>query len=265
MRIPKGWFVLYQPEYKSPSVFDLNDLGRFKFFPSVSKPYGARMIVDEIFNIQIQCLYLMEEEYVDQSNGQRYSHVNQELLISLDPDLAMDNEGVKAMVSDRKIVDEIIAVHKEWYESSVPLKEGEIDREELEKALITAIDRRKKIIFKELERKNHLWIKSVLPRKITDFKRGLYPRMAGELYPQYQQQGGEDDADALIRKINLFSCIYDDEEMIKPDGTTWRDEDEQWNCWVSLVGSESEANRLTSVMKTVFPPVQKELTWELGM
>ena len=265
MRIPKGWFVLFQPEYKSPSVFNLNDLGLFNFFPSVSKPYGVRLIVDEKFNVQMQCLYLAEKEYVDQDSGKRYSHVNQEVLISLDQDLNLDSEGVKTMVTDSVVSDEIIAVHKEWYESSVPLKDGAIDREELKQTLSSAIDKRKKTILENLERKNSTWLTSVLPRKITDFQRGLYPRMAGELHPRYQEQGGEDDVDALIRKINLFSCIYDNEEMIKPDGTTWKDEDEQWDCWVAFAGSESEALRLTSVMKTVFPPVQEELTRELAL
>lgn len=264
MRIPKGWFVLYQPEYKVPSVFDLNNMGLFKSRPYVSKEWGARVIVNKDFNIQIQCLYLTENMGEAQGADQRYIYMNKEVLIPLGQDLKPDMEKLKDVAVDSKRFDEILIVHKSWYEN-LPFKEdGEIDRPELEKKITSAINEREKMIFQSLVKRNHDWVESILPRKLSDFKRGLYHRMSQELYPEYRRQGGEKNEKEFIRAISIFTCIFNDEKMSKPDGTPWKSEDEQWKCWVAFVESEPEALRLVSVMRQVFPKIQKELSLELA-
>ena len=264
MRIPKGWFVLYQPDYKLPSVFDLNDMGLFKSRPYVSKECGARMLVNRDFDIQIQCLYLTENTGEVQGSVQQYTYMAKEVLIPLGQGLKPDMEKLNGIAADSKIFDEILIVYKKWYENVLFKENGEIDRPDLEKKMTSAINDRKKIIFESLVRQNHHWVKSILPRKMMDFKRGLYYRMSDTLYPEYRRQGGEKDENALIRGINIFRCIFDDEEGIKPDGTSWKDEEEQWECWVAFIESESEAFRIVSVMNQVFPEVQKELRLELA-
>jgi len=47
MIIPNGWFILQQPQYKTPSVFDLHERGSFTSMPSVTRENDACLIINE--------------------------------------------------------------------------------------------------------------------------------------------------------------------------------------------------------------------------
>jgi hypothetical protein len=268
MKISDGWFVLYQPKYKTPSVFDLHKSGRFKTRPAVAKNYGFRLIVNEKFQVKIQYLYLVEQDCLDENTGSRYSYVNKEIFIDLMENLALDKGELAAGVPNDEIRNEILKTHKEWYDSFFPLNQDrEADRSELERKLTASINENKKIIRNQLVWKNNAWIQAALPRLIHDFKHGLYQRMADELYPDYTTRGGEDTEKGLIKKMLTFYRIYESEKLdalSKPDGSKWKNEDEIWNCWVAFAGSESEARRVCSTMEVIFPPVSEELSRELN-
>ena len=268
MRAPEGWFVLYQPKYKTPSVFNLHERGRFKTWPAVTKEYGFRLIVNEKFQVKIQYLHLIERDAVDQNTGNRYNYVNQEIFINLMENLALDKEELAGSVPDDDIRNEIIKTHEEWYAANVHLSpDGTIDRPQLEKKLAASINEGKDIIRKKLMRKNNSWVQAALPHLIHDFKHGLYQRMSDKLYPDYTARGGEDTEKGLIKKIFTFYRICECEEsdeLLKPDGNRWKDEDEIWNCWVGFAGSESEAERVCSTIETIFRPVSEELSGELN-
>lgn len=268
MKIPDGFYVLFQPKYKTPSIFDLHESGQFKVRPAVTKEHGFRLIVNEEFQIKIQYLHIVEQNGVDENTGIGYNHVNKEIFIDLMENLTLDKEKLVGSVPDDDIRDEILQIHKEWYDSYIPLDQnGEIDRIVLGKKLAASINEGQEIIKKELIRKNNSWIQAALPRLIHDFNHGLYQRMSDRLYPDYTSGGGEDTEKGLIKKINLFNRIYESEDieaLLKPNGSTWQNEDEIWNCWVAFAGSESEAKRICSTMATIFRPVSEELSRELN-
>jgi hypothetical protein len=261
MTISDAWFVVYQPKYNTPSVFDLHERGRFKARPAVTKNYGFRLIVNPEFQVKIQYLHLIEREGVDENTGDRYSYVNQEIFINLMENLALDKEELAGRVPDDDIRNEIIKAHEEWYTANVPLgPDGTIDRPQLEKKLTACINEGKGIIRKKLVRKNNSWVQAALPHLIQDFNHGLYQRMSHNLYPDYTARGGEDTEQGLIKKIFTFYRIYEYEEsdeLLKPDGSRWENEDEIWNSWAGFAGSESEAERVCSTIESVFRPVNK--------
>lgn len=263
MTISNGWFVLYQPKYKTPSVFDLHERGWFKERPAVTKDYGFRLMVTPESEVKIQYLHLIEREGVDENTGNRYSCVNQEIFIDLMENLALDKEKLAGKVLDDDIRNEIIKDYEEWYTANVPLgPDGTIDRPQLEKKLTACINECKDTIRKKLVRKNNSWVQAALPHLIQDFSRGLYQRMSHNLYPDYTARGGEDTEKGLIKKIFTFYRICECEEsdeFLKPDGSRWKNEDEIWDCWVGFAGSESEAERVCSTIETVFRPVSEEL------
>lgn len=93
--------------------------------------------------------------------------------------------------------------------------------------------------------------------------RVLYRLVAGELYPDYRARGGEDVEDGLIRKIQLFSRIYNSDEpdnLLKPDGNRWQSEDDVWDCWIAYAGSETEARRVCQSMEAVLRPLPARLS-----
>ncbi len=81
MKIPNGFDVLHQPKYKTPSVFDLHESGRFKTRPAVTKDYGFRLIINEEFQVKMQFVHLIEGDVVDETTGIRYTHINKEIFI----------------------------------------------------------------------------------------------------------------------------------------------------------------------------------------
>jgi len=269
MTISDAWFVLYQLKYKTPSIFDLHESGKFKTRPSVTKDYGFRIIVNEEFQVKMQFVQLMEGDVVDEATGIRYPHVNKGIFIHLMENLVLNKEELTAGVPDDDIRDEIVSAHKEWCDAYVPLnRDNDVDRSQLAKKLTSSINEAKEIIRKELVRKNNPWIQAALPRLIHDFNHGLYQRMSDKLYPEYMAKGGDDTEKDLIRKIHTFYRIYECEKpdvLLKPDGSKWKNEDEIWNCWTAFAGSEPEAKRICSTIETTFRPVLEELSKELKL
>ena len=266
MKTPKGWFVLYQPDYKSPSVFDLHERGLFKTRPPVVESCGARLIVNEDLRIAVQYMHLTESNTVDQETGETYSYINSSGLINLTEMLALNKEELANNMIDGNLRDEIVRVYEEWYKSYIPLtKDGKIDRAELENRLIACVKNGKRINREWLIERNNAWIQPPLPRMIHDFRYGLYERVSDRLYADYRERGGEDTEKEMIKKINLFARIYEGEGFLKPDGTTWKSEDEIWDCWIAFSGSESEAKRICLTIKAVLLPLREELIEELNL
>lgn len=40
-KTPRGWYVLYQADYKSPNIFNLHEKGLFKYRPHVASEMGG--------------------------------------------------------------------------------------------------------------------------------------------------------------------------------------------------------------------------------
>ncbi len=265
MKTPRGWFVLYQPDYKTPNVFNLHERGLFKTRPSLSKDYGARLIVSEDLRVAVQYMQLTEANTVDQDTGETYSYINSSSLINLTEMLTLSKKELSGNMINGNLTDEIARVYEEWKKSHIPLtKDGKIDREELKNRLTACIKNGKRTNMEWLIRQNNRWIKPFLPRMIQDFRHGLFERVIDKLDANYRERGGEDTEEGMIKKINLFIRIYESEGLLKPDGTTWISEDEIWDCWVAFSGSESEAKRTCSTLEAVLIPLREELKKELN-
>ncbi len=261
MIIPNGWFVLQQPKYKTPSVFDLHERGLFTSMPSITRESGACLIINE--DNQAGVYYKCVAQGHEVQGNIAYTYRVHEGIIRLAADMKL-NEKELAVISEAGARDEILRVHGEWYKSYVPmLPDGNVDSAELNKKLKSSLNEGKKLFREELKRKNSRWIEPALDRMIWNFRRVLHRLVSGELYPDYRARGGEDAEDGLIRKIQLFSRIYDSddpENLLKPDGNKWGNEDEMWDCWIAYAGSESEAKRVCQSMEAVFRPLPAMLS-----
>ena len=256
-KTPRGWYVLYQPEYKTPNVFNLNEKGLFKKKPNVTKDYGARVLVSESLSLSIQYMRLIEKNVVDEEKGETYSCININGLIGIDEKLRLDEAELSKLDSELK--EEIRKVYDEWHKS-VPKKEDEFQLK-----LRQAVENGKKQYWEYLVKKNSSWIKPYLPRMIYDFKNGIYQRIRHILYEDYKRRGGQDKEDELIKKINIFVKLYENEGVIKADGTEWISEDEIWDCWCAFCGSEEEAERICKTMESVIVPLRDELEEEVKL
>jgi hypothetical protein len=147
----------------------------------------------------------------------------------------------------------------EWHGNFIPMQEGTLNHEELSQKLINVVGECRERIRKELVRKNQQWVLSNIPRRVHDFKYGLYNHVKEKLYQEYQENGGEDSEPNLIKKIALFNRVLENcnqKDLKKPDGNSWRNEDEIWQCWIGFAGSESEAHRVCRTMDAVFSDLQ---------
>lgn len=263
MKIPDSYFVLYQPKYRIPSVFDLHERSLFRTRPSITKDYGFRLIVNEEFKVKMQYMHIVKRDTVDENTDEKYYYVNDEIAMDLKKDLTLNLKKLKKNIADKDISDEIIKAHQEWYTSYVPLnQDGKADRSELEKKLTASINERREIIRQELVRKNNPWIEAVLPRRIQVFIRGLYLHVSDRLYDVYRENGGKDTEKGLIKKLQQFHRIYENDgrdELLKPNGSRWKNDDEIWECWLAFAGTEAEAKRICRTMEAVFRPLAKEM------
>ncbi len=261
--VPEGFFVIHQPKHKIPGIFDLHERGLFKTRPYVTKDYAYRVIASDGLLVKLQFLCLKEKAVNDPTTGERYSFFVEETLIDLDEELRPKSADLATHVANQRVLDEILAAHDEWRNAYMPLKMNkEIDKEGFKEKLLTSIAERKEIIRKELVRKNSVWVNAAMPRLIQDFLRGLYLRVEDRLYEKYRQMGGTDAEKELIKRIMLFQRVYDCDKqdlMRKPDGGTWKSEDEIWECWIGFAGSEDEAIRVCRTMEAVFRPLVKEM------
>jgi hypothetical protein len=265
MNTAKGWFVLYQPQYGVPCVFDLHHGGLFQTRPHVTKEFGVRVLVNEDLRVRLQYLHLMEEA---ENQGNIFCpHILKDGFVDPAEDLTIDESDSLAAVPVDMIRHEILKVWKEWFTNYVPLDEkGKIDMGALKKKLAESVNEGKKRMRESLVRKNGGWIYPFLPRMIFDFHHGLYHRMSDRLYPEYRARGGEDTEKGLIKKVHIFDRLCESEDpdgFLKPDGTRWKGKEEMWHCWVGLVGSEAEADRICSTLETVLPPISEALSKEL--
>ncbi|MFH0727732.1 MAG: hypothetical protein V2B19_15495 [Pseudomonadota bacterium] len=266
MIIPAGFCVIYQPKYRTPSVFDLHDRGMFKSRPPLTRDWGYRILADEELTLTLQFVQLVEKSAVEPQTGAPYAWRAVTALIDLDQDLMVASEAFSTFVPDDEIRGDIVAAHEEWRQAYVPIKDdGRIDRDALAKKLTSSIAERKAMIRKELAQRNLEWINAAMPRLVQNFYRGLHARVADALYPKYRQEGGEDNEDGLIKKMMLFNRVYEtvpSDDLLRPDGGKWKREDDIWDCWVGFTGSETEARRVCRTMEAVFHPLIKEMAGE---
>lgn len=266
MMVPESFFAIHQPKHKIPGVFDLHERGLFRTRPYVTKDYAYRIIASNDLAVKLQILCLKEKDVNDPTTGERYSFIVEETLIDLDEELRLKSADSATHGVNRSVFDEIEADYDEWRNAYIPFNgNNKTDKEGLKKKLLASIAERKEIIRKELVRKNSAWVNAAMPRLIQDFLRGLYLLVEDCLYEQYRQMGGTDAEKDLIKRIILFQRIYDGDKqdlMRKPDGGTWKSEDEIWDCWIGFAGSEKEAKRVCRTMKAVFRPLAQEMTQE---
>ena len=259
MKIPEACYVIYQPRYRVPCVFDLNERGAFLNRPSVTTPWGFRVVADTDLNVRIQSARLVHSPGIDARYGKPYGWMVEEALLDLNEELAPDTEAVARVIADSEIRSALMDAFNEWRESFLPVKEGTVNHDELKRKLTNAIEECKDRIRKELVRKNQQWVFSRVPRRIQDFRYGLYKHVKERLYPEYLDNGGEDSEANLIKKIAVFNCVLENcsrEDLPKPDGNAWKNENEILQCWIGFAGSEDEAWRVCRTMNTVFRDLQ---------
>jgi hypothetical protein len=261
MKMPEGYFVIYQPKYTVPCVFDLNERGTFPGHPSVTADWGFRVLADSDFHARIQFARLIHRPGIDSQYGAPYNWIVEEVLLDLDDQLAPDPETVAQAIPDSEIRLALMDEFNEWHGDFIPMKEGAVDRDELNRKLTNAVEERKERIRKELVRKNQQWVLSHIPRRVQNFRYGLYNHVKDRLYQEYQNNGGEDSEQNLIKKIALFNRVLENcnqEDLKKPDGNAWKSEDEIWQCWIGFAGSEGEAKLVCRTMDAVFRDLQLE-------
>ena len=259
MKIDANTFVIHQPKYTVPCVFDLNDRGTFPERPSVTGSWGFRVLADSNLQSRIQFARLIHRPGKDSQSGKPYDWMVEEVLLDLDEQLMPDTEAVAGKIVDAEIQTALMDEFNEWRGSFVPMKDGNVDLDALRQKITDAVGDRKARIRENLVRRNRKWVLSSIPRRIHNFKYGLYNHVKEKLYPEYQRSGGEDSEQNLIKKIALFNQVLencDRADRMKPDGNQWRNEDEIWQCWIGFAGSEAEALRICRTMDAVFRDLQ---------
>ncbi|SCY34224.1 hypothetical protein [Desulfoluna spongiiphila] len=267
MHTPRGFFVLYQPPYRTPSVFDLNARRMFPQRPPVTRVWGMRAVVSEDLRVALQVLHLTEKQAVDPATGRTYPWAVTEILIDLPDDLALSPESLEEKIPDNALSQGITDEFTTWRTGYVPGGDnGSPDMEALSRKLQAGLAESKGHLRSELARRNAPWIYGALPRLVQDFKRGLYLRVADTLYPDYRSRGGEDTEEAFLKKAMLFQRIYDTNGTpgSKPDGTAWKDDDETWECWIGCAGDEEEAKRVCQTLEAILRPLEKTPTAQPG-
>lgn len=263
MNLPKGFYIIHQPKYRIPGVVDLNQRGLFKFRPFVTSSWIYRIIASKELQVKLQYLNLVEKEGTDPETGYVYKFAVENHLMDLDVNLAIQPDDLAASVPDQSVRENILAGLEEFRTAYIPVdKHKKIDGEGLKKKLLSSIGDRKEMIRKELVNKNGAWVNAAIPRLIQNFRRSFYLKVGDRLFEHYHKMGGGISEDELIRKINQFQRVYennDDNLMQKPDGGLWKDEDEIWECWVGFAGGEEEAKRICRTMNAVFRPLADEM------
>lgn len=260
MKVPKGWFLLYPPKYRTPTVFDLHERGLFTSMPYVSQKSGACLIINEDLWVSVYYRYVVEGHQV--KNNISYSYLAEKGLIRLNEDMQLNEKELTAL-NRPEAEEEIRRVHEEWFSSYTPsLSNGRIDRAELEKKLKASLKEGIRLFREKVKRKNSSWIDPALNVMTWRFKHTLYNLVFDQFYSDYQARGGEDGEEGIISKIGTFCRIYegrDTDNLIKPDGNRWQNDDEIWDCWIAYSGSESEAERVCQSMEAVFRPLYATL------
>jgi hypothetical protein len=258
MRLPEGFYVLHQPKYRTPNVFDLHDRGMFEWRPPVTKEYGFRLIANEKLEVQVQYFQLRQRDVVQAGSNRRYNHVVDEVLLDLNQALELSKRQAKEAIDRSDVLEELQKMLAEWRAAFAPLREdGTMDRTDLEKKIAAVIAERRETRRNELVRRNSPWVYPRVARIRPDFEPAMAPPVLDDLHREYRSRGGEDPPEDLLEKILLFNsvCDTDDKELLlKPDGGNWKNKDEIWECWVGFASSADEAERVCGAMETVFIP-----------
>jgi hypothetical protein len=259
MNLPDGFYVIHQPKYPVPSVFDLNERGMFSECPKVSGTWGFRILVNTELRTQLQIARLVQRHCSDPQTGKHYNWEVDTVTIDLDNALTPDPARLAEQLQDATIRSAVMEDFNKWHDDFVPMSNGNLDQNELQRKLYGLVDDTKVRIRNDLVRKNRHWVSSNIPRRVHDFKHGLYNHVKDRIYNEYCKNGGEDSEEKLIKKIALFNRVLENcghEDLLKPNGSEWKNEDEIWQCWVGFAGSESEAHRVCRTMDTVFRSLQ---------
>ena len=264
-KTPKGWYVLYQGNYKTPNVFNLHERGLFKSRPHVATDLCARLLVNNQDDVSIQYMHLVNVNIINEETGEKYLSKLNRGLFPLNDNLAPDELKLSEVITEKAVKEEIIRVYNEWIATFSGAASHKINISDIKKSFLPAVERGRKTYREWLIKNNSPWILPFIPRMIHDFRYGLLERVGDDLYAYYKEIGGNNTEEDLLKKINLFLRIYEGESLIKPGGTQWVDEDEMWDCWIAFSGSEEEAKIICRTMKSVLVPLKKELSEELGI
>jgi hypothetical protein len=254
MRAMDGWFLLSQPKYRVPGVFDLHSRGLFREQPSVTHQYGARMLVNEKLHVAVEYRFLKPDNTAH--GGTLYTFATRQGVLTLDEKMSLDLIAVNAKVADADAWKEIKKVYEQWCQDYIPMDgQGGVDVPALERKLQASIGEAKRQVREELKRKNGSWVASRAPALAGRFFRWQEGQIAEDLFEVYSVQGGKDTETGLMNKAAQFVTICDTTEpdgLGRADGESWQSEDEIWECWVGFAGSEEEARRVVRSMVMVF-------------
>ena len=258
MQLPKGFYVLHQPKYRTPSVFHLNDRGRFRSRPAVSVNGGFRLLVNAAQMVKMQCALLVAPD----RGGSSYRL--QEITVALSETLDLDEKAFVRKVNDTATAEAILADFRQWRASFLEnLEDSGSEQEALAAKLGRMYVECQRRYCQDLATCNSDWVNAALPRLLFDFRRTLLPELQDRLLPTYRGKGGADTEDDLVRKIMLFYRVLENcghTDRLKPNGQCWQDEDEIWDCWIGFAGSEAEAKRISQTLETVLRPMAEKLT-----
>lgn len=247
MRKMDGWFVLSQPKYRIPSVFDLHERGTFSEKPAVTKEFGGRILVDDDLQLALEYRYLIEDRGVRQ--GRMISHVTQQGLVLLDDACGLDLTKVHQEVVSSEAIEEIGRVYRTWCKDFLPMAaDGTLDRAALDNKLCAALNEGRKQLREELRRTHGGWIDrgvAALSGGINGWNRGA---TLEETYRHYHELGGGDRASGVYRKVAQFYTICES-DLFRPDNETWQNEEEIWECWLAFAGGEEEAWRVMDALR----------------
>ncbi len=256
MRPLDGWFILSQPKYKVPCIFDLHQRGLFNDQPSVTGSCGGRLLVNEQLRVAVEYRFLVEDRGVH--NGMLHSHATRQDILQLGEDLALDLTALHEQVADEEVVQEISRVYSQWCRDYLPVDgEGKIDGSALEQKLRNGLAEAKKQIREELKRRNADWVTN----GVATLTGGYYGWRGGktikDLFLAYEAEGGADSQAGFIKKMAQFYTVClttEPQGLTRSDGVVWQNEDEIWECWLSFAGSEEEAGRVMGAMDSVLRP-----------
>jgi hypothetical protein len=254
MRQLDGWFLLSQPKYRVPGVFDLHKRGLFQEKPNITHRCGARILVDEKLRVGVEFRYLKEDKTVDK--GFFYACSTSQGIMILDENRSLDMIALMAEVADAEAWQEVKRVYDQWCRDYIPtLEQGGVDVPAMERKLRASLGEAKKQIREELKRKNGVWVASRAPALVGRFFQWQEGQLAEDLHEVYTVQGGDDSETGLINKAAQFLTICDTTEsngLERADGARWENEDEIWECWIGFAGSEEEAKVVVRSLEKVF-------------
>ena len=262
MKIPQGFFIIFQPKYRVPCIFDLHSRGLFKNRPFITESFGFRVLGDQCGQAKLQCAWLVETRTPDEKSGYTWEFAIEECFLDLNRTLEPVPEELEKAVPDKKTRKKLVTDLTEWRQGYVPQK-GDSNAGNLERKIQASIAEHKSRLRSELVHKNRDWIVAGLPRTLQEFRIYLYPEVREHLIQTYRELGGESDEAGIIRHLALFLYIFDHGETDRFKLHDWggfQPKNQSWECWSGFTGSDDESERLCSTMDTVFRPLAQKMT-----